>query len=70
MKAASDREPVPTGIFASNQYKPLVRYEDPEQAGDGPSTLALGANQPSALSNLEVMELDEDPAIEPDPLAD
>ena len=23
-KAASDREPVPTGVFTSNQHKPLV----------------------------------------------
>ena len=30
MKAASGREPVPTGIFASDQYKPSVRYEEPK----------------------------------------
>ena len=29
-KAASGREPVPTSVFASDQYKPLVRYEEPE----------------------------------------
>jgi hypothetical protein len=29
-KAASGQEPVPTAVFASNQYKPLVRYEDTE----------------------------------------
>ena len=28
--AAFGREPVPTGVFASDQYKPLVRYEEPE----------------------------------------
>ena len=26
-KAASTREPVPTGVFASDQHKPLVCYE-------------------------------------------
>ena len=25
-KAASGQEPVPTGVFASDQYKPLVRW--------------------------------------------
>ena len=29
-KKASSREPVPTGIFASDLHKPLVRYEEPE----------------------------------------
>ena len=29
-KAASDREPVPMGVFASDQHKPSVHYEDPE----------------------------------------
>ena len=64
------REPVPTGIIASDQYKPSVRYEEPEQAGDRPPALGSGANQPSAPSNPEVMELNKDPAIELDPLAD
>ena len=32
--------------------------------------MGSGANQPSALSDPEVMELDEDPATESDPLAD
>ena len=67
-KAASSQEPVPTGIFASDQHKPLVCYEGPEQAGDGPPTLGSGANQPSAPSDPEVMELEEDPAIDADPL--
>ena len=60
---------MPTGIFASDQYKPLVHYEEPEQASDGPPTLGSGANQPSAPSDPKVMELDEDLATEPDPLA-
>ena len=29
-KAAFGREPVPMGIFASDQYKPSVRYEEPK----------------------------------------
>ena len=68
-KTASGREPVPTGIFASDQYKPSVRYEEPEQTSDGPPTLGSRANRPSAPSDPEVIELDEDPAAEPDPLA-
>ena len=69
-KTASGREPVPTGIIASDQYKPLVRYEEPEWTGDGPPALGLEANQLAAPSNPEVMEVDKDPATEPDPLAD
>ena len=48
----------------------MVRYEEPEQAGDGLPTLGSGANQPSAPSDPEVMELDEAPAIELDPPTD
>ena len=59
-KAASGRELVPTGVFASDQHKPLVHYERSERADDGPSD----------PSDLEVMELEEDPAAEPDPLDD
>ena len=67
-KMVSGGEPVPTGVFASDQYKPSVRYEEPKQTGDGPPALGSGANQPVAPSDPKVMELDEDPAIEPDPL--
>ena len=69
-KTTSDQETVLMGVFASDQYKPSVRYEEPEQANDGPPTLGLGANQPSAPSDPKAMELDEDPMIQPDPLAD
>ena len=51
-------------------HKPSVHYEEPEQANDGPPALGSGANQPSAPSDLKVMELDEDPVIEPNPLVD
>ncbi|XP_066319901.1 uncharacterized protein [Miscanthus floridulus] len=68
-KTASGQELVPTGVFASDQQKPSVRYEEPELAGVGPPTLALRADRPVAPSDPEVMELEEDSAIEPDPLA-
>ena len=54
----------------ANQHKPLVYYEELEQASDRPPTLGSGANQPSAPSNPKVMEHVEDPVIESDPLAD
>ncbi|XP_066324202.1 uncharacterized protein [Miscanthus floridulus] len=64
------REPMPMGIFANDQHKPLVHYEGPEQIGDGPPALGSRADQPSAPSNPKVKELEEDPTIEPDPLVD
>ena len=69
-KAASGREPVPTGIFASDQHKPLVCYKGSERANNGPSNLAPGVDQPTAPSGPEVMELEEDLATESDPLDD
>ena len=41
-KMVSGRELVSTGVFASDQYKPSVRYEEREQTGDGPPTLVKG----------------------------
>jgi hypothetical protein len=35
-KMAFDREPVLVGVFASDQHKPLVRYEELGQASDKP----------------------------------
>ena len=69
-KPASGREPVPTGVFASDQHKSSVRYERIGPADDGPSDPALRADPPTAPSDPEVMELEEDPAAEPDPLND
>ena len=66
-KAASGQEPVPIGVFASDQHKPSVRYVGSEQADDGPSSPTPGANPPTALPNPEVMELEEGPAAESDP---
>ena len=70
MKAASGRELVPMGVFTSDQHKPSVRYEGSEWADDGPSDLALGVDQPMAPLGPDVMELEEDTVIEPDPLDD
>ena len=61
-KAASGREPVPTGVFASDQHKPSVRYEGSEHADDGPSDLAPGADPLTTPPDPEVMELEEGPA--------
>ena len=69
-KAASGQEPVPMGIFASDQHKPSVHYEGAKWANDAPSYPAPGANQPMAPSGPEVMELEEDPATKPNPLND
>ena len=70
VNAASGREPVPTGVFASDQHRPSVRYEGLEQANDGSSDPTSGANQPMAPSGPEVMELEQDPVTEPNPLID
>ena len=61
---------MPIGVFANDQHKPSVCYGEPEQAEDRPPTLGSGANQPSAPSGLEVMELEEDPTTELEPLVD
>ncbi|XP_066391934.1 uncharacterized protein [Miscanthus floridulus] len=67
VKAASGREPVPMGVFASDQHKPSVRYEGSDRAMDGPSDPALRADPPTVPFDSEVMELEEDPAAKPDP---
>ena len=67
VKAASGREPVLTGVFASDQHKPSVCYAGSEWADDDPSDLAMRADPPTASFDPEVMELEEDPAAEPDP---
>ncbi|XP_066360983.1 uncharacterized protein [Miscanthus floridulus] len=66
----SGREPVPTSIFTSDQYKLSVHYEEPKRNGDRSLSPGLGANQPSAPPDLKVMELDANPVAELDPLAD
>ena len=66
-KVASGREPVPTGVFASDQHKPSVRYAGSEQAHDGPSSPTPRADPPTAPPDHKVMELEEDLAAESDP---
>ena len=70
MKAASGREPVPMGVFASDQHKHSVCYEGSERADDGPSNPAPGVGQPTASPGPDVMELEEDLVAEPNPLDD
>ena len=70
VKAVSSREPVPMGVFASDQHKPSVRYEGLEWANDSPSDPAPKADPPTAPFDPEVMELEEYPVAEPDPLND
>ena len=53
------------GVFASDQHKPSTCYKGSEQADDGPSDPALRADPPTAPSDPEVMELEEDLAAEP-----
>jgi len=67
-KATSDQEPVPTGVFASDQHKPSVCYEGAKWANNGPSDPAPGDYHPTAPSGPVVMELEEEPATEPNPL--
>ena len=69
-KAVSGREPVPTGVFTSDQHKPSVRYEGSERADHGPPDPAPRADQPTAPPVPDVMELGEDPVTEHDPLDD
>ena len=69
-KVAFGQELVPMGVFASDQHKPSVHYEGSEWVDDGPPDPASGANQPTAPSGPKVMELEEGPATEPDPLDD
>jgi hypothetical protein len=47
-KMASDKKPVPTSIFASDQYKPSVCYEELERVGDEPPAPSSVAHQPPA----------------------
>jgi hypothetical protein len=82
-KMVSGREPAPGSVFASDQHKHSVRFEEPGKAGNEPPTSglgarasdkslasSLGADLPAALSDPELMEIDEDAEAEHDPLAD
>jgi hypothetical protein len=54
-KMASNCQPVPSGIFASDQYKPSICYEEPEQPGDDPPTSGMGVPQPPTLRSWSSM---------------
>jgi ribonuclease HI len=69
-KMASSRKPITIGIFACDQYKPFVHYEEQERVGDEPLAKGSGAHQSPAPSDPEVIELDEEPVVKPDPLTD
>ena len=58
------------GVFTSDQYKPSVHYEEPEQAGNDQPILSSGSDPSLAPSEPKVMEIDEDPSTRPDPLPD
>jgi hypothetical protein len=80
---ASSRDPVPASVFASDQHKPLVRFEETGQASNEPPasgsrtgdankslTSGSGTDLSTTLPDPEVMEIDEDAKVEPDPPAD
>ena len=60
---------MPTGVFASDQHKPLVRYEEQGQIEDKLLALGSGADRPPSPFDTKVMEVDKGPVVEPDPLA-
>jgi hypothetical protein len=73
---ASGREPARSGVFASDQLKPSVHYTEPKGVGTDtpiPGTRVdpspWGADSKSAPNIFVVMEVDEDPVVEPDPQA-
>ncbi|XP_066320134.1 uncharacterized protein [Miscanthus floridulus] len=67
VKAASAQEPVPAGVFASDQHKPSVRYEGSGRVDNGPPDPAPGVDPPTAPLDPDVMELEEGPTAEFDP---
>jgi hypothetical protein len=70
VKLAFSQAPVPTGVFASDLYKPSITYQGLAQDDSEPRTPALGANSTLAQTDLEVMQIEDDLAIGPDPLPD
>jgi hypothetical protein len=75
-KMASDQEPVPPGVFASDQLKPSVHYmesegvsADPPALGIGADPLPLRADSEPAPDVFVLVEVDEGPAAESDPQA-
>jgi hypothetical protein len=65
-KMASSRLPIPPSIFASDWHKPSIRYEKPGRGKGKPPASGLGAGHPPTPPDPEVMQLDEEPVMEPD----
>jgi hypothetical protein len=78
-KMASGRELVSTDVFASDQHKLSFHCEEPKQASNEPPTSGSGtgaSNKPlapgsgadlsMAPSKFKVMEINEDPKVEPE----
>jgi hypothetical protein len=70
VKLESGQAPVPTGAFANDLYKRSVTYEGLAQDGSEPPMPALGSDLTLALTDPEVMQIEDDPARWPDPLLD
>jgi hypothetical protein len=69
-KMVSSCQPVLPSIFTSDQYKPSIRYKEPRRGKGEPHTSGSGATQPLAPPDPKDMELDEEPAVEPNTLVD
>jgi hypothetical protein len=70
VKLASGHALAPTGIFANDLYKPSVSYPGSTQDSSKPPTPTLGAGSTLAPMDPKVMQIEDDPAIGPDPLPD
>src|SRR5688572_14098079 len=60
-KAASDRKPIPDGVFVSNQYKPSICYREPGKVGDTPPAPDSGANLGEVGNAPPIPDSDADP---------
>lgn len=76
-KMASGREPVPAGIFSSNQLQPSIHYGELGRVGSDLPPPVTKANSSSSRADPEnapaafmVMAIDEDPVTRSDPQAD
>jgi hypothetical protein len=69
VKLASGRALAPVGVFASDLYKPSVTYQGSAQDDSKPAMLTSGADSTLAPIDPEVMQIDDDLAIGPDPPA-
>jgi hypothetical protein len=69
-KLASGRAPAPTDVFSSDLYKPLVTYQGSAQDDSELPTLTSGADLTLAPTDLEVMQIEDDPTTVPNTLPD